>query len=108
MLERVMAFLLRPCFHDYCRRYSLARPLDLGSMQHGNEPALAILVLAGPSIGSPCAVSVALEVEDMHDAIPDRLAVVGLMHWHGLHKRSRPAVLGFHGMLKLSGGYFGH
>jgi hypothetical protein len=39
----------------------------------------------------------------MHDPIPDRLAFVRLMHRHGLHERSRPAVLGFDGLLKLIG-----
>jgi hypothetical protein len=48
------------------------------------------------------------EVEYVDRAIPDRLAVVRLMHWHGLDKRSLAAVLGFHGLLKLIDRNFAH
>jgi hypothetical protein len=41
----------------------------------------------------------AIDLEDVHDAIPNGLAVEGLFDWHSLNKRGRAAVLCFDGSL---------
>jgi hypothetical protein len=50
----------------------------------------------------------AVELEDMHDAFPNGLAVECLFYGHRLDKRSRAAVLRFDGVLQLAYLDLGH
>ena len=43
----------------------------------------------------------AVNVENVHDTVPNHLVAECLFDWHGLDKRSRATVLCFNGALQL-------
>ena len=88
-------FMLR---HD-SRPYSLDWPSYPALVQHGKEAPLgATLDSQRPSVGTG-SLGVILQVKDMDNAFPNRLALKRLFDWDRLGERSRTAMLGFDGAL---------
>lgn len=75
-----------------CRPHGLNRRIDCWDMQHSEELALgAALDGCGPCIGAG-GLGLALELEDVDDALPYRLALERFLDRNCLRKSGRAAV----------------
>jgi hypothetical protein len=77
-------------------------------MQDSKKTLSAAINFMGPSIGPKVAVRLVGQVEDMNGALPDQLFSAHFPNGHRSDECSCAAVLGFHGLLELVGGDFGH
>lgn len=76
-------------------------------MQHGEEPAPAIVQLIRPRIG-PGRLWMTGEVEDGDSAVPNHCVAMGLCDGHELDEGGGAAMLLFDGTLEFFDARFGH